>query len=86
MSNHSCFNPIEIISDSDPELDIDLSRWCHRDTLNANEFPIKNFIITPNGFVDKRKIPLRSMKKQERNKPCICGSGKKYKKCHGKDK
>ena len=28
--------------------------------------------------------PLRSNKKVGRNDPCPCGSGKKYKKCHGK--
>ena len=28
---------------------------------------------------------LRSSKKIGRNDPCPCGSGKKYKKCHGMD-
>ena len=28
--------------------------------------------------------PIRTEKKIERNAPCPCGSGKKYKKCHGK--
>ena len=27
----------------------------------------------------------RAMKKVGRNDPCPCGSGKKYKKCHGTD-
>ena len=28
--------------------------------------------------------PIRTEKKIERNSPCPCGSGKKYKKCHGR--
>lgn len=28
--------------------------------------------------------PIRNMKKVGRNEPCPCGSGKKYKQCHGK--
>ena len=28
--------------------------------------------------------PVRVEQKVERNAPCPCGSGKKYKKCHGK--
>ena len=28
--------------------------------------------------------PVRAEKKVGRNEPCPCGSGKKYKKCHGK--
>ena len=31
------------------------------------------------------QVPVRSEKKVGRNDPCPCGSGKKYKKCHGKD-
>lgn len=31
------------------------------------------------------KVPVRTEKKVGRNDPCPCGSGKKYKKCHGKD-
>lgn len=31
----------------------------------------------------RKKTPLRKGKKVGRNDPCPCGSGKKYKKCHG---
>lgn len=31
------------------------------------------------------RTPVRAEKKVGRNDPCPCGSGKKYKKCHGKD-
>jgi len=29
--------------------------------------------------------PVRVEKKAGRNDPCPCGSGKKYKQCHGKE-
>ena len=32
----------------------------------------------------KPVAPIRSEKKVQPNSPCPCGSGKKYKKCHGK--
>ena len=32
---------------------------------------------------DKRTEPVRVDKKVGRNDPCPCGSGKKYKQCHG---
>ena len=33
----------------------------------------------------KGSAPIRVEKKVGRNDPCPCGSGKKYKQCHGKD-
>jgi len=33
----------------------------------------------------ERVQPMKAQKKVGRNDPCPCGSGKKYKKCHGKD-
>ena len=39
----------------------------------------------PNRAPQKQKTqPIRTEQKIERNAPCPCGSGKKYKKCHGK--
>ncbi|MBO4771476.1 MAG: SEC-C domain-containing protein, partial [Bacteroidales bacterium] len=35
--------------------------------------------------IPQRTQPVRSEKKYGRNDPCPCGSGKKYKNCHGKD-
>jgi preprotein translocase subunit SecA len=32
-----------------------------------------------------RKEPIRSEKVAGRNDPCPCGSGKKYKNCHGRN-
>ena len=34
---------------------------------------------------NKKVQPVRVEKKVGRNEPCPCGSGKKYKQCHGKD-
>jgi preprotein translocase subunit SecA len=40
--------------------------------------------IDPSGSPDKRAVqPVRVEKKVGRNDPCPCGSGKKYKNCHG---
>lgn len=36
------------------------------------------------GSVDKEKSPPVAVRKVGRNKPCPCGSGKKYKYCHGR--
>ena len=37
------------------------------------------------GQQDKQKpMPMHVEKKVGRNDPCPCGSGKKYKQCHGK--
>jgi len=40
---------------------------------------------TKPGEPEKKKVtqPIRTEKKVGRNEPCPCGSGKKYKKCHG---
>ena len=34
----------------------------------------------------KQRVPLMSKAKIGRNAPCPCGSGKKFKKCHGRNK
>jgi preprotein translocase subunit SecA len=37
------------------------------------------------GKEEEKKKPIRRQEKKiGRNDPCPCGSGKKYKKCHGK--
>ncbi len=36
-----------------------------------------------NGEAEKQKTVVREQPKVGRNEPCPCGSGKKYKKCHG---
>src|SRR5579863_5519341 len=39
----------------------------------------------PQQEVEKKLEPIRVEKKVGRNDPCPCGSGKKYKNCHGKE-
>ena len=39
---------------------------------------------TPQNKQPQRIQPVRVEQKIERNAPCPCGSGKKYKKCHGR--
>jgi len=33
--------------------------------------------------IEKKEKPINLKKKMKRNEPCFCGSGKKYKHCHG---
>lgn len=42
-------------------------------------------VETRDFFADKRTVPRSTGAKTGRNEPCPCGSGKKYKKCHGAD-
>jgi preprotein translocase subunit SecA len=41
--------------------------------------------ITVNTDQSVAKAPVRAVKKVGRNDPCPCGSGKKYKECHGRN-
>ena len=43
-----------------------------------------NRMVASHGETEKPKTVVRTEKKVGRNDPCPCGSGKKYKKCHGK--
>lgn len=42
---------------------------------------MKNSIIKNNEKMNVKPIKIKTMKKIGRNEKCICGSGKKYKKC-----
>ena len=56
----------------------------HRDGIEENRFPYNNddnLIQFPTNFAGFNK---QSVPKVGRNDPCPCGSGKKYKHCHGK--
>ncbi len=49
--------------------------------------PVRQPLILSHGDGDgeeEKKQPVRREKKVGRNDPCPCGSGKKYKKCHGR--
>jgi len=40
-------------------------------------------LLCPGCYYDKPDTPTLNVPKVGRNDPCSCGSGKKYKKCHG---
>ena len=40
--------------------------------------------LSTNSGEPKSRMPVRADKKVGRNDPCPCGSGLKYKNCHGK--
>ena len=42
-----------------------------------------SFSHEPFENVEKKEEPINIKKKMKRNEPCFCGSGKKYKHCHG---
>ena len=50
--------------------------------LNSTLSVVNNQNQTENNQ-QKKVQPIRAEQKTERNAPCPCGSGKKYKKCHG---
>ena len=43
--------------------------------LRISNEPVEN--------IEKKEEPINIKKKMKRNEPCFCGSGKKYKYCHG---
>ena len=51
------------------------------DDYAANE---KDY-FDPSGGTTVKQEPIKVGPKIGRNDPCPCGSGKKYKNCHGKD-
>jgi preprotein translocase subunit SecA len=63
------------------------------ENLQTNESEIEgqlnelgvNLSDKPKKSAPNSKLPAQSAEKIGRNDPCPCGSGKKYKKCHGKD-
>lgn len=55
-----------------------------RKTDMSNLQTSRNDLVT-NGGEPKSNMPARAEKKVGRNDPCPCGSGKKYKNCHGKE-
>ncbi|MDD2436618.1 MAG: preprotein translocase subunit SecA [Massilibacteroides sp.] len=64
-----------------PERRQDLSRY----RMGRNESAENpNMPPLPNQTQPQRHEPIRAEKKVGRNDPCPCGSGKKYKNCHGK--
>jgi len=77
----SLFN-LQVVSEQDPERLQQRRRMAARP--NALRFTGPNQGAAPAGEEDgKVKTVVRDQPKVGRNEPCPCGSGKKYKKCHG---
>jgi preprotein translocase subunit SecA len=62
-----------------PISDVDMERLERRRRLEQQ----KQMVLGRGEGEEKRK-PVKREKKVGRNDPCPCGSGKKYKKCHGR--
>jgi preprotein translocase subunit SecA len=55
------------------------------DILGGNQAGAPNASRPPMGpQPPQSQMPIRVEKRTGRNDPCPCGSGKKYKNCHGK--
>ncbi len=48
------------------------------------KFMLNLNIVVENDNKDKKSVPVQKKQKISRNSPCTCGSGKKYKHCHGR--
>ncbi len=53
--------------------------------MNMNRMTTSRSDLVTNGGQPRSRMPMRVEKTVGRNDPCPCGSGKKYKNCHGKE-
>ena len=67
----------------------EVSKYIMKSQIRQNlqrEAVVKNTQAVSGGGEEKKKVRQPYVKKETvgRNDPCPCGSGKKYKNCHGK--
>ncbi len=74
---------IPIKQNEDP--DINLREQQARRRTDMSKMQTSRSDLSTNGGEPKSNAPVRVEKKVGRNDPCPCGSGKKYKNCHGKE-
>ena len=55
------------------------------ENAQGNTEQIESSLGSPAETAEEKPKPVKNNEKIGRNDPCFCGSGKKYKKCHGKD-
>ena len=69
---------------TEPDAEVDRQRH-HRSTDMRYQHAPADSLLSPknNSVTDKNSPFVRDQKKLGRNEPCYCGSGKKYKQCHG---
>ena len=65
--------------------DINLREQQARRRTDMSKMQTSRSDLSTNGGEPKSNAPVRVEKKVGRNDPCPCGSGKKYKNCHGKE-
>ena len=67
-----------------PERPTDYSKYkTNKDEMAASAEAQRAAASGPQGSQQNRPAPVKSAPKINRNAPCPCGSGKKYKNCHG---
>jgi preprotein translocase subunit SecA len=67
------------------EPDINLREQQARRKSAMNNMQTSRSELSANSGEPKSNAPVHVEKKVGRNEPCPCGSGKKYKNCHGKE-
>jgi preprotein translocase subunit SecA len=54
--------------------------------LDMSKMQMRREDLATSGSSDERStVPVKVEKRPGRNEPCPCGSGKKYKNCHGRN-
>ncbi len=76
MKGHIPIRDAEQVREAEAPKKLDMSKFQTGRTDNASEGAKKK---------DQKVQPVRVEKKVGRNEPCPCGSGKKFKQCHGKE-
>lgn len=75
--------------DSEEFAYLDATNWTDKDQEDAlmlkQEYISNGFLVERTATCIKRRIPEFTVKGKDRNKPCPCGSGIKYKKCCGRN-
>lgn len=76
MKGHIPVQNPDQVKEARPQRRMDMSKF----ETSRNEAPVTN-----SETQNQKTAPIKVEKKVGRNEPCPCGSGKKYKNCHGKD-
>jgi preprotein translocase subunit SecA len=77
MKGHIPTQDPEQVKEAQRKRQVDMSN------LRTSKSDFSQYSSTGNANQEKKTEPVRVDKKVGRNDPCPCGSGKKYKQCHG---
>ena len=75
---------IPLKQNEDPDINVREQQAARR-RAEMNKMQTSRSELSTNGGEPKSNAPVHVEKKIGRNEPCPCGSGKKYKNCHGKE-